>query len=1141
METSNLTREIRVFLSSTFRDMEAERTHLIKKVFPKVRTACQERQVGFTEIDLRWGITEEESKNGATVEICLKEIDRCRDFPPFFIGFLGERYGWIPKHEELEAYWGKHQDSAYERLIHDAVEEEISVTELEMRLAVLNAGAAEKTQGHALFLLRDPKLTDRLYTEQTGKQPDPSDKLFFDAGGGKLEAIKDKIRNSPFFGCDGYQEIEEFGNAIEGYLLGQLDLYFPAEKIPSELERSNEAHAAFRYHRLEGCLPRPDFRDNVIAALKLRTQTPSLGPILISAPSGQGKSAFMADLARHLEAHHPEYKVIDHYIGADGNNDLDDWIHRLLQIVHPAIQDEYEAIPDNPKERQEILKTWLATAAARQKLRYVLILDALDQLRDNGTDLQLLQPDIIGPAATVICSAVEGSQGSQAAAKFEIIKLPPLTIELRAQLIVQTLQRYRKALDESLVAQLAEVPQSGIPLFLVLAVEELRLDARFETLKEVVGKIARQPDAQHLFLEHFLLDPDNSRPEQPALAAAFMAMLGASYQGLAEAELRELLAQPDDPLEHEDGKRRLPQVHLSRLLANFRPFLLNKSGNRAPMHRILGEAAMQYEGPTKIRRHLYAHFAPGYGNGFGDITYNDRDAAEALYQMAQLSKEAKEEDTAATIAQLKADLSRLGMVSELHLTAPDILLDALRVIGFDEITALAERWAGQIRFDNEMQLKEYGPAVTDFAVWVRKWAGHYSVAQKLQKGMLDAMRSLLNDGHPDMLTVMGNLAVTLSAQDDLAGARALEVRVLEARRRTAGEEDLGTLTAMGNLAQTLGGMGDLAGARALQEKALTAFTRILGEKDLYTLTAMNNLAATLNKLSDMSGARTLQEQVLKAYARIFGEDHPDTLMAMNNLANTLNMQGDLSRARTLQEQVLEVRRRILGEEHTATLGAIGNLAATLSRLGDWARARALEEQVLEARRRTRGEGHQDTLIAMGNLANTLNKQGDLPGARTLQEQVLETRRTLSETDPDTLLAIEILAATLVAAGDFEEALKRYTQLLRLRTAQLGKSDQDTIETKGCIARCLREAGKLDESLKAFNEVIAESKAALESGHEVTIMAESGLAALYCKLGDHAMSRRILEAAIKESSASLGTEDELTMRLMSDLDTCKKEH
>jgi hypothetical protein len=132
-------REIRVFLSSTFKDMEAERNHLVKQVFPKVRVACQERQVGFTEIDLRWGVTEEESKNGATVEICLKEIDRCRDFPPFFIGFLGERYGWIPKHEDLTAYWTRHADSDYGKQIQQAVQRGISVTELEMELWAYSA------------------------------------------------------------------------------------------------------------------------------------------------------------------------------------------------------------------------------------------------------------------------------------------------------------------------------------------------------------------------------------------------------------------------------------------------------------------------------------------------------------------------------------------------------------------------------------------------------------------------------------------------------------------------------------------------------------------------------------------------------------------------------------------------------------------------------------------------------------------------------------------------------------------------------------------------------------------------------------------------------------------------------------------
>ena len=80
---------------------------------------------------------------------------------------------------------------------------------------------------------------------------------------------------------------------------------------------------------------------------------------------------------------------------------------------------------------------------------------------------------------------------------------------------------------------------------------------------------------------------DYGRPEALTLAATFMAQLGASRNGLTENELADLLALPGDPLSEATGKPRLPQVYLSRLLNAFKPFLLNKQGNRAPMHRNL--------------------------------------------------------------------------------------------------------------------------------------------------------------------------------------------------------------------------------------------------------------------------------------------------------------------------------------------------------------------------------------------------------------------------------------------------------------------------------------------------------------------------------------------------------------------------
>src|ERR1700747_1696154 len=78
---------IRVFISSTFRDMQRERDVMMERVFPGVRRWCEQRGVIWREIDLRWGITLEEAHRGETLRLCLEEVQACY---PFFIGLLGE-------------------------------------------------------------------------------------------------------------------------------------------------------------------------------------------------------------------------------------------------------------------------------------------------------------------------------------------------------------------------------------------------------------------------------------------------------------------------------------------------------------------------------------------------------------------------------------------------------------------------------------------------------------------------------------------------------------------------------------------------------------------------------------------------------------------------------------------------------------------------------------------------------------------------------------------------------------------------------------------------------------------------------------------------------------------------------------------
>ncbi len=44
-------RAVRVFISSTFRDMRKEREELVKQVFPELRRLCDSRAVVWSEVD----------------------------------------------------------------------------------------------------------------------------------------------------------------------------------------------------------------------------------------------------------------------------------------------------------------------------------------------------------------------------------------------------------------------------------------------------------------------------------------------------------------------------------------------------------------------------------------------------------------------------------------------------------------------------------------------------------------------------------------------------------------------------------------------------------------------------------------------------------------------------------------------------------------------------------------------------------------------------------------------------------------------------------------------------------------------------------------------------------------------------------
>jgi hypothetical protein len=172
-------RTLRIFISSTFRDMRSERELLVKRTFPELRRLCSERFVTFTEVDLRWGITEEQAAEGQVLPICLDEIERSR---PYFIGLLGERYGWIAEDFPAEVIEREHW-------LKEHVGARKSVTELEIIHGVLRKPSM---RGHAYFFFRDPGYLDRV--------PPGTDRADFESEGGadreKLRRLKAAIRRA---------------------------------------------------------------------------------------------------------------------------------------------------------------------------------------------------------------------------------------------------------------------------------------------------------------------------------------------------------------------------------------------------------------------------------------------------------------------------------------------------------------------------------------------------------------------------------------------------------------------------------------------------------------------------------------------------------------------------------------------------------------------------------------------------------------------------------------------------------------------------------------------------------------------------------------------------------------------------------
>lgn len=94
----NEIKQINIFVSSTFKDMDLERDLLKGRIEPLLNEYFSKSRVHIHFVDLRQTVEtdrtlSEEQREMLILKTCRQEIKECY---PFFIAFLGHMYGWIP-------------------------------------------------------------------------------------------------------------------------------------------------------------------------------------------------------------------------------------------------------------------------------------------------------------------------------------------------------------------------------------------------------------------------------------------------------------------------------------------------------------------------------------------------------------------------------------------------------------------------------------------------------------------------------------------------------------------------------------------------------------------------------------------------------------------------------------------------------------------------------------------------------------------------------------------------------------------------------------------------------------------------------------------------------------------------------------
>lgn len=514
-------RLIRIFISSTFNDMQEERNYLVDKIFPVMRKKAAERNVELTEIDLRWGIKKLDSESGRTVSICMEEIDNSR---PFFIGLLGHRYGSTA--QELNGACEYPEKYSW---LQEDLNNGLSITEIEIQYGALRRGDA-----HAAFYIKSNP-----YTTQEGKlKTYKTDE--------RQERLRGKIRKQSLYPTQEYHHLKELGECVQKDFAQLLDELYPQDESPSVEELTRLSQMSFMKRKSSIYVS-----DNSVE-YKLNSYIQNGEPyIMLVAPSGMGKSSLLSNWILNYDKP-MDYKISTYFVGSMPNESLSQLLNFLIADITKMYDMDNLQPTDQVVEDERLLVDLFSQLVCSivTDIPLIIVLDGLDRMKDendNVINLDWLPAHLPEHVHIVLSVASESPLSSYFTERqMATIKLHPLLADQRLSLINKFFLHYRKQMDPEgleLIMKNRSVLQNTLMLSLFL--DEVRRIGVFENMGIQIKHLTDCQTAAEFFTNIIQLkELKYNTKEYPHFVKQVLSMIAVSKEGFTETEILEITKVP---------------------------------------------------------------------------------------------------------------------------------------------------------------------------------------------------------------------------------------------------------------------------------------------------------------------------------------------------------------------------------------------------------------------------------------------------------------------------------------------------------------------------------------------------------------------------------------------------------------------